>query len=46
VRRLVTATTDIDQGAIGIYDSMEDATAAVRRLGEADFPIEHVSIIT
>lgn len=43
---MATITTDIDQGVIGVYDAMDDATADVRRLGEANFPIEHVSIIT
>lgn len=41
-----TTTTAIDQGTVAVYDSMQDATAAVQRLGEAGFPIEHVSIIT
>jgi hypothetical protein len=38
--------TAIDQGTVAVYESKEDTTAAVRRLGEAGFPIEQVSIIT
>lgn len=40
------ATTDIDQGVVGVFDTMEAATAAITELGESDFPIEHVSVIT
>ncbi|MBI8989779.1 MULTISPECIES: general stress protein [Corynebacterium] len=39
-------TTNINQGEVAVFDSLEAATEAVRKLGEAGFPIEHVSVIT
>ena len=39
-------TTDIKQGEVAVFDSLEAATEAVKKLGEAGFPIEHVSVIT
>lgn len=43
---MTKTTTDIDQGTVAVYDSMEDATAAVQRLSKEGFPTEHVSILT
>lgn len=36
---------DQDSGVIGVYESMEDAEAAIKRLGEGDYPVDQISII-
>jgi hypothetical protein len=34
-----------ESSAVGIYNNMDDAEEAVKKLGEGGFPIQHVSII-
>lgn len=41
-----THTKDINKGEIAAFDTLEAATAAIKKLGEAGFPIEHVSMLT
>ncbi len=43
---MTTHTTNIDQGTVAVYDTMEDATRALQQLGQGGFPVEHVSVLT
>lgn len=36
----------INKGEIATYDSIEGATAAVQKLGDAGFPVDNISILT
>jgi hypothetical protein len=35
----------IDHNIIGLYDTLDEAEAAIRQLDEAHFPIRHVSVV-